>query len=330
MTDDPERRADDGATRAARRSERLQAEIDRLEAAVADRSERLARARAEIDRLKAERSVGHALKATAPARKVAALLRRPGQPTPSHAQPLAGDAWLERLPLAAVTARIQADEGPVPAPPQVAERVSIILSAAGGGTTRPELGEALAATAWPDLEWLVVTDLAAGRASEIAERLGRNPGWQGEVVAGPTIEAGVQLALERASGAYVVFLPAGNVPADPDWLARLLAGLRETGAWAASPRLIDLKPGGPGPDASGGPDPNLAGVRLAARGVAFRPGPGLPVPEVLGSGDDPFGDEARRTALRAVPGDAGLLVRRESLGLLPATGTGLERAAELG
>jgi hypothetical protein len=31
-----------------------------------------------------------------------------------------------------------------------------------------------------------------------------------------------------------------------------------------------------------------------------------------------------------VPGDAGLLVRRESLALLPATGTGLERAVELG
>jgi hypothetical protein len=326
VTDDPERRAADAARRAAQRSERLEAEIDRLEAAVADRSERLARARAEIDRLKADRSLGRALKATAPVRKIGALLRRPGPPATLPEGPVADDAWLERLPLAAVAARIQADEGSPPALPPVPEPVSIILSVTGKGPApRPELLDALAATAWPDLEWLVATDADAGRSRAIVERLARVPGARAQVVAATTIEAGVQQAIERAAGAYLVFLPVGSVPAEPDWLGRLVAGARDAGAWAASPRLVALGAGAPG-----GPASDTAAVRLAARGVAFRPGPGLPVPELLGAGGDPFGSDARQVVLRAVPGDAGLLVRRESLALLPATGAGLERAVELG
>jgi Glycosyl transferases group 1 len=325
VTDDPERRAAEARSRAARRSQRLEAEIDRLEAAVADRSDRLARARAEIDRLKADRSLGRALKATAPVRKIGSLLRRPElRKSPGAAAP-ADDAWIGRLPLAAVVARIQADEGPPQALPSVPEPVSIILSVPGGGEPRPELVEALAATAWPDLEWLVATDREAGRPTSIAERLARAPGWQAHVVVGATVDAGVQLAIERATGAFLVFLPAGALPADPGWLARLVAGARDTGAWAASPRVIALDAGAPG-----GAAPVLAAVQLAARGIAFRPGPGLPVPERLGAGDDAFSAEARQTALRAVPGDVGLLVGRESLALLPAIGTGLEQAVELG
>ena len=158
---------------------------------------------------------------------------------------------------------------PPPALPAVPEPVSIILAVPAGGLPRRELVDALTATAWPDLEWLLATDLDAGRSTSLAERLARVPGWQAQVAAGPTLEAGIQLAIERARGAYLVFLPAGTLPAEPDWLARLIAGARDAGAWAASPRLIDLKPGEPG-----GPAAGLAAVRLAARGVAFRPGSG--------------------------------------------------------
>ena len=336
LQDDTERRLADSRRRAARERGRLEAEIDRLEAFVADRSDRLARARAEIERLRTDPAVARLLAARSRVHQLVRRFRRatsivaarlPGSRSAPLAEREAAEAWLQRLPRAEVATRIVAAHGPAPSPPSPCPLVSIILSVPGETAPGPVWVDALATTAWPALEWLVATDLADRQANAIAERLSEGAGRRAQVVVGATAAGALRDALERASGVHVAFLQAGVMPADPDWLVRLLAGAEAVGATAASPRLLGFEDPGPASPGAG-----ATSIRLAGRGVAFRPGPGLPLPEPLGHGEDPFGPEAGATALRAVPGQTGLVVRLDALdGLdLPPIDEIAEFAVELG
>jgi hypothetical protein len=205
--------------------------------------------------------------------------------------------------------------------------VSIILSVPGGAAPGPAWIDSLAATAWPELEWLIATDLADRATNAAAEQLARVAGWRSQVVIGKTAAAAIENALALAYGAYVVFLQTNLVPAEPGWLGRLVAGAEETAAAAASPRIIGLADRGPADAGPGTPS-----ILLLGRGIAFRPGPGLPVPEPLGRGEDPFGQKAGETAARVVPGHGGLLVRHGVIAdlALPPIGDLAELAVELG
>ena len=334
--DATERRLADSRRRAARERGRLEAEIDRLEALVADRSERLARARAETEQLRTDAPVARLLATRARVRSVARRLRRarsivaarlPGRQSAADAERQAAEVWLLRLPRTEVATRILTDHGPAPSVPSACPIVSVILSVSSQAAPGPTWVDALATTTWPNLEWLVATDLADRRTRAIADRLARGAGRPARVVVGATAAVALRDALERASGAYVAFLQADVVPAEPDWLARLVAGAEESGAAAASPRLLGFDDPGPAPSGSA-----ARSIRLLGRGVAFDPGPGLPLPGPLGRGEDPFGPRAAATAFRAVPGHAGLLVLRAALdGIdLPPIDDVAELAVELG
>ncbi len=277
----------DARRRAARERERLEVEIDRLEGLVADRTDKLARARTELERIKADPVIARLVAVRSGVRRASSTFttRLPGKRSADDrarrtwaAEQSAAAAWLVALPGSEVAVRILAAHGAGPPLPSPCPLISIVVTGsdepgqAGGGGSASST-EIRARTGWPNIEWL----------------------------SSSTAGDGLLDALSRAAGDYVCFLPSGVVPAEPGWLGRLVAGVDSLDAAAGSPRLLGIDEPAPG---------STPAVRLIARGMAFAPGPGMPVPELLGAGENPFGPAAELVGLRAVPGSTGLLLRR--------------------
>ncbi|HLY15073.1 MAG TPA: glycosyltransferase [Candidatus Limnocylindrales bacterium] len=326
-------------SRAARRTQRLQAEVDRLNALVTERSAKLAAARAEADRLRNEPVIARLMAVRSGVRRVGRGIGRARSLVPGRARgrgsadgrrEAAAAVWFDRLPVADVAARLRLELGAPP--PAAADAPASVLLLIPGGSVPPRAWvDAIAETTWPRIEWLVVTDVPQPAVRAVADRLARGGRGSVHVVSDASLATAREQAIERATGTWIAFLEIDCLPAEPGWLARLVAGLQASGAHAASPRIIGIADrAGPAGTPVAGSEP--AEVRLLSRGEAFRPGPGLPVPESLGRAEDPFGPLAGATTVRAIPGDAGLLLARADLADLriPPVGTGAELATEIG
>lgn len=115
------------------------------------------------------------------------------------------------------------------------------------GLARTHAG--LAAQRWQGFTWLVQDGASTdGTRALLASLRDPAPDWQSSPDDGPF--DGMNRLLERATGRFVLFLNAGDAPADAESFARLAAALAETpqpdllygGAWEATPCGWALKP----------------------------------------------------------------------------------------
>jgi GT2 family glycosyltransferase/glycosyltransferase involved in cell wall biosynthesis len=213
----------------------------------------------------------------------------------NRATPAAEDAFVRRV--LAETPGSSRTDGPL---------VSVVVLNRDGEPMLRRLVPALAQTTYGALE-LVLVDNASSDGS-IAYLEAASPRFPVRIVPNtsnrPYGEANDQ-GVEAATGELVLLLNNDVEPIHPAWLGHLVDTLLDAGATAVGARLVYPRHRGGRRANEQHPDQTLQ-----HRGVAFALEDGLPVPRVLGAGEDPFGPAA--LAVTEVPAltAACLLLRR--------------------
>ena len=204
----------------------------------------------------------------------------------------------------AFVARLRAR--PVPAPRTSGPLVSIVMLNRDGAAHLRRCLPALAATAYRDIE-LVVVDNGSGDDS-LSILSAFSPDFPVRIVRNAenaSFSDGNNQGVAEGHGGLLLFLNNDIEPVGVDWLGHLVETLLEPGTIAAGARLI-YPPRGSAPRA-GLRFPDLS---LQHGGVEFRMEDGVPFPVAMGAGGDALADWA--SAVREVPAltAACLLVRR--------------------
>ncbi|MEO8229229.1 MAG: glycosyltransferase [Chloroflexota bacterium] len=198
---------------------------------------------------------------------------------------------------------------PTPAARTSGPQVSIVMLNRDGAEHLRRGLPALAATAYRDIELVVIDNGSQDESVSILDAF--KPDFPVRIV--PNVENtsfsdGNNQGVAESRGELVLFLNNDVEPIDHDWLGHMVETLLEPGTVAAGARLI-YPPRGGAPRA-GLRFPDLS---LQHGGVEFRMEDGVPFPVVMGAGGDALDDWA--SAVREVPAlsAACLLVRRADL-----------------
>ena len=228
------------------------------------------------------------------------------------------DEHAERAFLDAITAQLGGPartSGPL---------VSIVILNRDGASDLRRCLPALAATAYRDVE-LIVVDNASSDDSLAVLRAFRPP-FPVRIIENPTNESfstANNRAVATSDGELVLFLNNDIEPIGTHWLGHLVDGLADPSVVAVGARLIY-----PRRTSVARAGLRFADLSLQHGGVGFRIEDGVALPEPLGAGADPLSDWA--AAVRDVPAltAACLLVRRTAFdavgGFDPGYDYGLE------
>ncbi len=318
---------------------RAAAEIRRLEGALAEARERQRASRDELNALRRRLPVRIALGLGRRIRPIvegtrAVRSRLSGRQTGGgsgggqrstpgpRSTPAAGDGpadeHAERAFLAALTTQLG---GPAPT---TGPFVSIVMLNRDGSADLRRCLPALAATAYRDVE-LIVVDNASSDDSLAVLRAFRPP-FPVRIIENPVNEsfsAANNRAVATSAGELVLFLNNDIEPIGIHWLGHLVDGLADPSVVAVGARLIY-----PRRTSTARAGLRFADLSLQHGGVGFRIDDGVALPEPLGAGSDALSDWA--AAVRDVPAltAACLLVRRSAFdavdGFDPGYDYGLE------
>jgi GT2 family glycosyltransferase/glycosyltransferase involved in cell wall biosynthesis len=195
---------------------------------------------------------------------------------------------------------------PTPAARTSGPLVSIVMLNHDGAAHLRRCLPALAATAYRDLELIVVDN--GSRDDSVSILNAFSPAFPVRIVRNSdnaSFSDGNNQGVAESRGELLLFLNNDVEPIDVGWLGHLIETLLQPATIAVGARLI-YPPRGSAPRA-GLRFPDLS---LQHGGVEFRMEDGVPFPVAMGAGGDPLGDWA--SAVREVPAltAACLLVRR--------------------
>ena len=259
-----------------------------------DTHERLTTTRHKAREFADRRSVRFAVWFSDHARRLMKRARRPraaeedDEPAPARPHAMASEADQRRFLARAIPSHVPATSGPL---------VSIVMLNRDGEAHLRRNLPALAATAYRDVELIVVDNASSDGSLKVLEAF--RPGFPVRIIRNTentTFSAGNDQGAAEARGELLLFLNNDIEPMDPRWLGSMVetsmsggpAALAAVGARLVYPRR----------------DVPLAGKRFADLslqhgGVAFRLDEGAVMPVPLGAGDDAASEWAM--ALREVP-----------------------------
>lgn len=287
------------------------------EAQAASRSQAsdLKRLQRAYDAMRSRRAVRLALAASAAvrpftrgARKLASAPRRAMRvmrelvPGRSRGPNQRGSAAAERTLVAEIRAC------PPPTVPDRGPVVSIVILNRDGWPHLERCLRGIASTAYQDVEVIVVDNGSSDGSADLAERLSLP--FPMQVLRNDTnrsfSEANAQ-GIAAAHGDVICLLNNDVDPITDHWLGYLVETLTTTDAVAVGARLI--YPRGRGGARAGA---RFADLSLQHRGVAFdRTGP-IPMPRVMGAGEDPMAPVAAGIHERPALTAACVLIRRQA------------------
>ena len=279
-------------------------------------AEELRRIRSAYDRLRARRSVRLAVGATVRVRSVTEVLPRLAA-APRHAARAVRRRIIEWVRMRGRRASPAAESAMAAAlrqdlePASVTEGplVSIVILNRDGGAHLQRCLTAVATTAYRPIEVIVVDNDSTDGSPELAERL-KLP-FPLTVVRNHEnrsfSEANGQ-GVEVATGELICFLNNDVDPITEHWLGYMVETLTEREAAAVGARLI--YPRHRGVRRAGA---SFKDLTLQHAGVAFERAAPVPMPVVLGAGEDPLGPAARVVEERPALTAACLLVSRQAL-----------------
>ncbi len=271
--------------------------------------ERLIAARDQLKALQERRSVRMALDMS---QKVRRVRRRLGRGSPPAKEPPARRSGhhpvtvdQERRFVEAAAARLR----DLPVPPTSGPLVSIVMLNRDGAELLERFLPALAATAYRDVELIVIDNASTDTSLEVLA--GFQPGFDVRVIRNDenaTFSDANNQGLAAARGEFVLFLNNDIEPLEPGWLGWLVDSAGGSDVAAVGPRLVY-------PRRTTQP---LAGAQhadltLQNAGVAFRLVDGAPLPIAVGAGEDALSDDAVGVRDVAALTAACLLVRRPAI-----------------
>ena len=277
----------------------------------------LMRVRREYRQLHGRRPVRLVVAIATGTRQLGSAVRKgahaPGRAAATVARPIRERIRLRRLRASPAAERtlVAALRHSLPGPaPAHGPLVSIVIVDRAGRAAIERCLRGVATTSYRDVEVIVVEDdppdgspaLAAALAADLAAPFPltahRTQGRRSPA------EAAAQGAA-AARGELLCFLDSGAEPITDDWLGYLVETLTTTDAAAVGARLIQPRhPGGP---TAGMRHPELT---LRHRGIEFDRAGGVPVPRLLGEGEDPLTAAAAAVEERPALSGACFLVRR--------------------
>jgi GT2 family glycosyltransferase len=310
--------------------DRLEAEVERLHREV-ERQRRLGRAsaqdairaaernrvaqekltatRAQLKALQERRSVQLALDMSRQVRRVRRRLTRqaaaPDEGPARRTRHRPASQEQERQFAAAAAERLL----DLPPPPTTGPLVSIVMLNRDGEALLRRNLPALAATAYRDLELVVIDNASTDGSLDVLSEF--RPRFDVRVIRNDdnaTFSEANNQGTAAARGELVVFLNNDIEPLEPGWLGWLVDSAADPDVVAVGARLI--YPRRTSPPLAGAQHADLT---LQHAGVAFRMVDGAPLPVVLGGGEDALSDLA--VGVRDVPAltAACLLVRRAAV-----------------
>jgi GT2 family glycosyltransferase len=158
----------------------------------------------------------------------------------------------------------------------------VVLNRDGAGLLRRLLAGLVECTDYPDLELILVDNASADDSVEFVRNVAAP--FPISILANRHNESfadGCNQGAELASGELLLFLNNDAEPFEPGWLRELVACLRESGAGAVGPTLLEPVEDGAGPAGS---------HRVHQRGLVAREEGGMFVTGYRDRGADPLGE----------------------------------------
>jgi GT2 family glycosyltransferase len=273
-----------------------------------DLRKRLGRITTELESLRKRRSVRMGLAIARPWRALVRVFRRGGSIVAKRPARVATRRPSTLAQEREFVARARALTAQMH-PPVRGPLVSIVILNRNGASHLDRCLPALAATAYEDVE-LIVIDNASTDASLAALEAFR-PSFPVRVIRNAenaTFSDGNNQGIAQSQGEYVLFLNNDIEPLGPEWLGFLIETATEPSVVAVGARLIY-----PRREEDPVAGAQFQDLSLQHGGVGFRMVDGVPLPTPLGAGTDPL--DAWATEVREAPAltAACLLVHRSAL-----------------